>query len=103
VWGDYIVVDDGQDRWLVDVGEFQDALDDILELAMSGSYGGDDEREAMAEAYNGLCDCCPALYSNLVAGRHNDDVDGLRELLDVSLSDEQIDDIFRALLIEVEA
>jgi hypothetical protein len=98
-YGPYLIVDDDQDRWLCHEVDYQEACDKVLADAVAGKYTDDD---GDGEWYSDLCGECQALYSRIGSGLHNDDVPGLEKLLLQDLAEEQVQEIFGELGIEIE-
>lgn len=94
--GEYVVCDDGQDRWLATADDYQDGLNAVLASAIKGQYDKDDN-----DAYSDLCGECPAMYSNIGSGEYNERVPELLALLRETLDDEQVEELCRELNIDV--
>ena len=98
IYGDFVVVDDDQDRWVGRLEDYQSGLDLIAKNALTGRY----ERECLHEAYSDLCNECPALYSRIGLGEFNKDVAGLVKALDESVTREGVEEILAYLGIDLE-
>lgn len=98
-YGEYVLVDDGSDRWIASEADFQESLDTVINAALDGVYDADDEGKK--EAYDDLCYECDALYSRIGTGKYNRDLPGLRDLLADCCDEDEIADLFREICEEV--
>ncbi len=102
-YGDYVMCDDGQDRWLTLSDDYSEALEEVVESVLEGKLENDG-----GDCYGELCSNCSVLYSRIGSGNYNNDIDELRKMLEEGndyakpLDEETIEDIFRELGIEVE-
>lgn len=104
VIGDYVVVDDEQDRWLTTVDDYRHSLDCVISSALAGRYKSDDDRSGMpvdmGDAYSDLCST-GCMYSNIGSGDYNDRLSDLLTELRESLSDAEVEKICEELQIDV--
>ncbi len=89
----FVMVDDGQDRWLSSSEDYSAALYQVVQGVIDDKIEEDD-------AYERLCDKCGCLYSRNGSGDYNDDLSGLRVLIEDSRVADA-DEIFADLGIEV--
>lgn len=102
-YGDYVVCDDGQDRWLAPTEEYQSAIDTVLNRCLGkGRYMGDEDSEDRKAAYDDLCSDCPALYSNIGSGSYNSKKSELLDLLAETLDEDTVAEVAERLHIEIE-
>lgn len=94
----YLIVDDGQDRWLGEVEDYQSALDDVCKKAMEGKYGDD----GISDAYSDLCSDCGAMYSRIGTGEYNGNIGELVAELGKTLSRGTIGEICEELGIDLD-
>lgn len=83
----HAIIDDGADKWIVEQGEYQTALDKMLQTAANGGYRNDPESDEPATylAYNDICqECSTPVYSNLGNAA---DADWFSELTDAQKQD----------------
>lgn len=92
--GDYVIVDDGQDRWTAARENFDEALESVIESVLDGSINPDPD-EGYQPAYDKLCTACGCLYSN-IGSPH--DIDSLIDEMESDVIDMLA--IFEALGIE---
>ncbi len=102
-YGDYVVCDDGQDRWLAPTEDYQSAVDTVLSRCLDkGCYLSDEDSEDRKAAYDDLCSDCPALYSNLGAGSYNVKKSELFDLLAETIDEDTVAEVAERLHIEAE-
>lgn len=94
--GDYVIVDDGHDRWIALRDQFDEALEDVIESVLDGSMTPDPD-ENHRWAYDSLWRKCGCLYSRI--GSPSDIYDLVAEL---ECEDEMMLEIFDALALEDE-
>lgn len=95
--GDHVIVDDGQDRWLATMSDYQDALNTVLVTAIEKGYDLDE-----SDAYDDLCSACPAMYSNIGCGEYNNKKEELLVILRESHDEAEIEQICDELLINLQ-
>lgn len=99
--GGYVLVDDDSDRWIAATSDYVDALKTVLTAVIEKGHYLDDS-EGKSAPYDALCSECPALYSRIGAGLHNDDVSSLLEKLAETLEEDDVNEIAEYLGIELD-
>lgn len=83
--GDYTIVDDGQDRWIVETDKYNDGVEEVLTDILEGRFEPCDDEGHIAESYyNRLCSITSCIYSRIGI---NSDVEALCESLDCGASE----------------
>ncbi len=96
-FGDYILVDDGADKWLGDYDTYARALESVLTACIEkGMY--DDPLDG--SEYDHLCNDCSALYSRIGSGEYNNKTGELLTLLAETLDADEVAEIAYELGIE---
>ena len=93
---EYLIVDDGMDRWLVRADDYEEAVRKILAEIIDSKRDDllDDPAELGSAAYDDLCSATSCIYSRI--GGPSD----LSDITDLEISDELRQEIVEALGVE---
>jgi hypothetical protein len=92
-YGKIVLIDDNNDKWLVNFDDYDDSLEDVIEYILSGR-----EDDDYSYYYNRFYSTCPSLYSRVGPGKYNANLPGLVQYLkNCDLTNDQIEIVFNEI------
>lgn len=92
--GQWIIYDDGQDRWLASAETFEDGIEQFVGSILDGEFDGtelSDRTGALEEAYQAFCDqYCECIYSRIGSPS---DIEALADSIGTSEEKEIVDEL----------